>query len=205
MNPHFIFNALNTIQAYIYTNNQEKAAGYLQKFSELTRRILNMSNTDTIPLREEFRALQLYLDLEQQRLEEPADVIWDIDPRLDIDLIHIPSMLIQPYLENAIKHGLLHKKGKKELTLRFTSRGENLEIQVEDNGIGRKRAAEMKSNRMEQHQSFAVGANKKRLDILNHGRKTPIIMAIVDKYGENQEPLGTRVTLSIPRFSSNPS
>jgi LytS/YehU family sensor histidine kinase len=114
-------------------------------------------------------------------------------------------MLIQPYLENAIKHGLLHKKGKKELTLRFTSRGENLEIQVEDNGIGRKRAAEMKSNRMEQHQSFAVGANKKRLDILNHGRKTPIIMAIVDKYGENQEPLGTRVTLSIPRFSSNPS
>lgn len=205
MNPHFIFNALNTIQAYIYTNNQEKAAGYLQKFSELTRRILNMSNTDTIPLREEFRALQLYLDLEQQRFEEPVDVIWDIDPRLDIDLIHIPSMLIQPYVENAIKHGLLHKKGKKELILRFTSRGDNLEIQVEDNGIGRKRTADMKSNRMEQHQSFAVGANKKRLDILNHGRKIPIIMAIVDKYGENQEALGTRVTLSIPRFTSNPS
>lgn len=205
MNPHFIFNALNTIQAYIYTNNQEKAAGYLQKFSELTRRILNMSNTDTVPLREEIRALTLYLDLEQQRFEEPVEVHWDIDPRLDIDIIHIPSMLIQPYVENAIKHGLLHRKGKKELYLRFNSRGDNLEIQVDDNGVGRKRAASLKGNRSEIHQSFAVSANKKRLDILNQGRKNPIVMAIIDKYSETQEPMGTRVTLSIPRFSSTNS
>jgi Histidine kinase/Two component regulator propeller len=202
MNPHFLFNALNTIQSYIYTNDKEKAAMYLGKFSDLTRSILAMSNKETISLTEEIRTLQLYLDLEQLRFDDTLTYRFEVDFNIDTDSIQIPSMLIQPYVENAIKHGLLHKKDNRLLLLRFTSDTYNLHIQIDDNGIGRKKSALLNAQKSKKYDSFAINANQKRLDILNYGSKVNIVMRITDKINDNGEPTGTLVELSIPIIKS---
>lgn len=198
MNPHFIFNALNTIQAYIYTNDKENASMYLSKFSQLTRSILEMSNRDTVPLQDEIRTLTLYLELEKIRFEDRLHYSLVVEDHLEVDMIHIPSMLIQPYVENAIKHGLLHKKEDRKLMVAFRREAEGILVTIDDNGIGRRRSAELKSLRERNHRSFAMSANQKRLHILNQGMKTPIVMEIVDKTNELGEPLGTTVKIHIP-------
>jgi LytS/YehU family sensor histidine kinase len=144
MNPHFLFNALNTIQAYIYTNDKENASVYLGKFSELTRRILEMSNKDCVPLSEEIKSLSLYLELEKIRFEDLLHYTFEVDPALQPDFVYIPSMLIQPYVENAIKHGLLHKKDDRQLWIKFIKERDCLMVIIDDNGIGRKRSAQLK-------------------------------------------------------------
>lgn len=198
MNPHFLFNALNTIQSYIYTNDKENASIYLGKFSDLTRSILDMSNKETIPLSEEIKALRLYLDLEKLRFEDTLNYSITIDKQLDDEWVHIPSMLIQPYVENAIKHGLLHKKNDRKVDIRFEKEGKTLHISVEDNGIGRKRAAELKVLKNKQHESFALNANQKRLDILNYNNKNTIVMKITDKHDAAGIPTGTLIDIFIP-------
>lgn len=199
MNPHFLFNALNTIQAYIYTNDKENASIYLGKFSDLTRSILDMSNKERIPLSEEVRALRLYLDLEKLRFEDTLNYEIKIDEDIDENWIHIPSMLIQPYLENAIKHGLLHKKNERKVTIEFQKQDHKLCVIIDDNGVGRKRAAELNIlKNKQQHAGFALTANQKRLDILNYDTKRQIVMNITDKIDEFGNPTGTRVTILIP-------
>ncbi|MFZ4058106.1 MAG: sensor histidine kinase [Ferruginibacter sp.] len=198
MNPHFLFNALNTIQAYIYTNDKENASTYLGKFSDLTRMILDMSNKETIPLSEEIKALKLYLDLEKLRFEDSFNCIIEIDDNIDPESIQVPSMLIQPYVENAIKHGLLHKKSNRQLSLTFTNVTDGIEVKVEDNGIGRKRAAALKKIKADMHESFAMSANQKRLNILNQSKVRNIEIVITDKYSDAGEPTGTIVQLYIP-------
>jgi ligand-binding sensor domain-containing protein len=198
MNPHFLFNALNTIQSYIYTNDKENASIYLGKFSDLTRSILEMSNKETVSLSEEIKALQLYLDLEKLRFEDTLFYTMHIDENVDTDWVHIPSMLIQPYVENAIKHGLLHKKDNRNLAINFKIDNHSLHVSVEDNGIGRKRSAELNELKTKQHKSFAVTANQKRLDILNYGSKNNIVMRITDKQNDAGQATGTRVDLFIP-------
>lgn len=198
MNPHFFYNALNTIQAYIFTNDKEKANSYLAKFSKLTRIVLEMSEKETVALHEEINSIKIYLDLEKMRFPENFDYVINIDEEVDTDLIEIPPMLIQPYVENAIKHGLLHRAGMKLLHLTFEVVEERLKITVDDNGIGRAQAEAMKARRNIQHQSFASKANEKRIEILNQMNDHKIYINIVDKYNENQEAEGTRVELFIP-------
>lgn len=205
MNPHFLFNALNTIQAYIYTNDKENASVYLGKFSELTRRILDMSNKDCVPLSEEIKALNLYLELEKIRFEDLLHYTFEVDPALQPDFVHIPSMLIQPYVENAIKHGLLHKKEDRQLWIKFIKERDCLMVIIEDNGIGRKRSAQLKRLKEKNtHNSFAISANQKRLDILNQGAQYRIMMEIIDKHNAQGEPSGTLVNIRIP-FQKSPS
>ena len=201
MNPHFLFNALNTIQSYIYTNDKENASQYLGKFSELTRMILDMSNKDIVPLSEEIKALNLYLELEQLRFEEKLKYNLTVDENISTETTYIHSMLIQPYVENAIKHGLLHQKSNWQLAIEFTKIENCIQVTVDDNGIGRKRSEELNKLRMKKHQSFATSANQKRLEILNKGLKNAIALKIIDKKDEYGQPTGTTVILSIPMLS----
>lgn len=198
MNPHFFYNALNTIQAFIFTNDKKNASVYLNKFSKLTRMILEMSEQEFIPLQEEIQALTLYLELEKMRFDDDFEFFLKLDHSLDIDMIKIPSMLIQPYAENAIKHGLMHRKGRKTLLLQMDLDGHYLVVTIDDNGIGRAKSEDMKVQQKEKHTSFSTRANEQRLEILNRNRSQKVVVEIEDKLDENQNALGTKVRLFIP-------
>ncbi|MCU0335724.1 MAG: histidine kinase, partial [Chitinophagaceae bacterium] len=206
MNPHFFFNALNTIQSYIYTNDKDQAAHYLNQFSELTRMVLDMSNKDLISLTEEIKALQLYLDLEALRFEGKLHYSLELSPDLQPDQFWLPPMLVQPYIENAIKHGLLHSKRPWQLRVQFSRSASGLQVVIDDNGIGRKKSEQLNAHRYRQHQSFAMSANARRLEILNKGLTNVISLHITDKTDEWGMPAGTTVALHVPlqpRISSH--
>lgn len=194
MNPHFIFNALNTIQAYIYLNDKKNAGSYLTKFSKLTRSILDMSEKEKISLKDEITALKLYLDLEKMRFQ--GDFEYDIIAKnISKESIFIPSMLIQPYVENAVKHGLLHSTEFKKLVVEFTLDDNYLVIEIDDNGVGRKRSEEINLKRFDQHESFSSKANEKRLELLNS--ISEIGVQFEDKLDDDNRSLGTKVILKI--------
>lgn len=198
MNPHFFYNALNTIQAYIFMGDKKNASSYLTKFSKLTRWILEMSEREEILLTEEINALTLYLDLEKARLDDLLEYQIELSEEIAPDLIKIPTMIVQPYVENAIKHGLLHKKeGNKKLWIRFRRHAQFLQIEIEDNGIGRERSEEIQRQNIYRHQSFATKANLTRIEILNKDHKH-IGLEYVDKKDENGVGIGTIVYINIP-------
>lgn len=197
MNPHFIFNALNTIQSYIYLNDKENASNYLAQFSMLTRKILDMSNNETVSLADEIETLQLYLSLEKMRFEDSLNYEIMIIPGLKTKDIKIPSMLIQPYVENALKHGLLHKKNNRSLSILFEHQHPFLLVKIDDNGVGRKRANELNSIKDIKFNSFSTEANQKRLTLLNK-QTAEIGVNIIDKVDDNGIAEGTLVILKIP-------
>lgn len=200
MNPHFLFNALNTIQSYIYLNDKKQAIGYLGKFSVLTRKILDQSNHETITLSEEHETLDLYLQLEKMRFENTLDYTFTFENIPFKDQFRVPPMLIQPYVENAVKHGLMHKPDKRRLNIRFRyNAAQNLiEVYVDDNGIGRKKAMEINEKRGYSHKPFSTEANRTRLEILNNENQNPISVQITDKTDEYGNSTGTLVQINIP-------
>ena len=199
MNPHFMFNALNSIQEYIMLNERKLAGKYLGKFADLMRTYLNHSRTDYISLSEEIAAIQLYLDLEKLRFQETLTYEVEVSDDVDVFLISIPSMLLQPYIENALKHGLLHKKDNRKLTIRFRMEGDEvLNCEIADNGVGREKSMVINQMRNPNHRSFATSATKRRLDLLNNKRKWDITEEIEDLFDENGKAIGTRVNLRIP-------
>jgi len=198
MNPHFIFNSLNTIQSFVYTHDKKNASKFIGKFSELVRNILNNSSKQTVTLTKEIEMLVLYLELENLRFEDSLEVEFDINPQMDTDNIRIPAMLIQPYVENAVVHGLFHKKDTKHLSIKIDKMAEDyLEIIIEDNGIGRAKS-NMINRHHKGHESFANSANEKRIDLLNQYSGKKIILEITDKVGEQEVGTGTIVRLLIP-------
>lgn len=198
MNPHFVFNALNSIQDYIISNNKELASDYLGLFADLMRKYLNFSNEDEITLEEEIETLEMYLKLEKVRFEETLEYSINVTDEVDTFATEIPVMLIQPFAENAIKHGLLHKKGKRILVIEFKKENQNLVISIKDNGIGRKQSAEVNKMRNKEHKSFATSAQQKRVKLINEGNKFPISIKYIDLYNENKEAEGTLVKIVIP-------
>jgi two-component sensor histidine kinase len=199
MNPHFFYNALNTIQSFIYSDDKKKASSYLAKFSKLTRLILEMSEKETVSLADEIIALRLYLELEEVRFEEVEfNYTINLNNKIEAEMVQIPSMMIQPYIENAIKHGLLHKIGKKELEIRIRQDVGILIVEVEDNGVGRDKSSKINAGKYEKWKSFSSGANEKRLEILNRGRSKAIGVAIHDKVDVDGQASGTLVKISIP-------
>lgn len=198
MNPHFIFNALNTIQSYIYLNDRQNASRFLSKFSSLTRKILEMSNAETITLETEVASLKLYLELEKMRFEETFEFNIVVAEQIKLEKLRLPSMILQPYIENAIKHGLLHKDSDRKLEVKFTKSGNNLVVTVDDNGVGRKRSAEINASRVEQHVSFSTQANQKRLELLMQDKSNKMVVEYIDKVNAQNQPLGTTVILTIP-------
>ncbi len=198
MNPHFFYNALNTIQAYIFMNDKAKASSYLAKFSRLTRIILQMSEAETVSLTEETETMKLYLELEKMRFDSGFDYDIQYVGIENKESIEIPSMIIQPYVENAIKHGLLHKVGDKRLLVVFEQVGKQLLVTIDDNGIGRKRSGELNKIKAEKFRSFSTSANEKRLELLNKGKIEKIEVTTTDKTNSKGLPTGTTITLSIP-------
>jgi LytS/YehU family sensor histidine kinase len=197
MNPHFFYNALNTIQSFIFTDDKRNAGIFLSKFSQLTRMILEMSERESVSVSEEIQALNLYLEIESARFNYTLNYKLEVAPEVDTEMSRLPSMIIQPYVENAIKHGLLHKKENKNLAIRFKREHENLVIEIEDDGIGRVRSRELNRIKNKGHQSFATEANSRRLELLNrkHGN---VGVEFEDKQDEAGEGSGTLVIIRIP-------
>ena len=199
MNPHFMFNALNSIQEFILTNDKRAANMYMGKFADLMRMTLDMSNKNEISLEDEIKMLELYLQLEALRFEEKFHYSISLGEKVNPADIYLPSMLIQPYVENAVKHGLLHIQSEKELTIIFGMEHNNiLTCTITDNGIGRKRSSEMNDMRQKRYTSFATGATQKRLELLNHERTSAIAVTYDDLHDTKGNAAGTKVILKIP-------
>lgn len=198
MNPHFFYNALNTIQSYIFRNDKKSASNYLSMFSKLTRSILEMSEKEMIKLSDEIHALTLYLELEKIRFENNLQYSIEVNKDISLDVCKIPPMLIQPYVENAIKHGLLHLKENRKLHIAFTIINQGyITVTIDDNGIGREKSAALNKIKNRMHQSFATEANAKRLHILNTNQSLKSI-EIIDKTSKDGFAMGTTVILNIP-------
>ena len=202
MNPHFLFNALNSIQEHIITNQRDLASDYLGKFADLMRVYLDQSRLNSITLEEEVHTLSLYLDLEKMRFEENFEYhihTAEVEEKMHM---HIPTLLIQPYTENAIKHGLLHKRGLKKLDIYFKLSSDNKDVLtcfIEDNGVGRVRSMQINASDRKNHRSFALEAGKSRLELLNYGHDLKIGVTIEDLYDKNTgNATGTRVVLRVP-------
>ncbi len=197
MNPHFIFNTLSSIQHYISNNDTDAAIKYLSKFAKLMRKIMDNSKQQVIAVSEELNALNLYLELEIMRFDKKFEYSITVDPAIDQYYDRIPSMLIQPYVENAIIHGLLPKQGTGKISISLEKNQDTLLCVIEDNGIGREKAKEFKKNRVTQHKSMGMSITKERLDILNESLNSTIYAEIIDVFA-NGEPAGTKVRLVIP-------
>jgi hypothetical protein len=199
MNPHFIFNALNSIQEYIILNRKDLASDYLGKFADLIRAYLNHSTKGKITLQEEIDCLEMYLELEKLRFEDKLQYAIRISGDIAPDEIDIPTMIIQPYVENAIKHGLLHRKTDRDLKINFfiNEVSKIVKCVIVDNGIGRDKAEEYKQKSNISHKSFATKANQERLNLLNQENEKDVGVTITDLYS-NGQPSGTEVKITIP-------
>lgn len=195
MNPHFIFNSLNSVNQFIAQNNELEANKYLSSYSKLMRNMMENSNKDFILLSTEMEQLKEYLDLEHMRFHDKFRYIIDIDTSLDADSIYIPNMLIQPQLENAIWHGLRYKESKGLLILTIKPDKNQLVAIIEDNGIGMKKSKELKTKHQKQHNSRGLTNTKERISLLNNLYKTNITIMIEEKEGEYT---GVIVTIKTP-------
>lgn len=201
MNPHFIFNVLNSIQEYIISNDKYAASLYLSEFSKLIRMYLEHSRKEEISLDEEVKALKIYLELEKNRFEEDFEYIISLNENIDKELVSVPSLFIQPYVENSIKHGLLHKAKEKKLSVNFVYDKTNntLVCEITDNGIGRKESEKINQKKRKNHISFATKAIDNRVDLLNKNRERKIRVEIIDLDTQYHESKGTKITITIPQ------
>ncbi len=191
MNPHFIFNAMNSIQYYILSNEKKPALGFLNKFAKLIRQVLDNSSEDQLTLHAELEALRYYIDLEALRLNHKFDYKIVIDESIEPEETIIPHLLIQPYVENAIQHGLAQKTDPGFLKIEVKREEKAIVIVIEDNGIGREAATAL---RVKGHKSKSMGINKERMEMLE---KNPGVL-IEDLYDQEGQSAGTRVTVQIP-------
>lgn len=205
MNPHFVFNCLNSIQECIVTQKYGEASKYLNKFSKLFRTVLNNSGKKLVSIDEEKEVLELYLELEQMRFEQSFTYEMIVDEELEMDEILLPSMLLQPYVENALWHGLMHKDGERKMRIEFKRISEDIfRCTIDDNGIGRKKSFELKEqqSKAKRHESKGLKISKDRLTLLERqGFHAEI--NIVDKYDDNGNALGTAVVIDLSTFLKN--
>ena len=200
MNPHFLFNALNSVQQMILANEEMVATKYLSKFSKLLRSILVHSDKEYVTLKEELEILHLYIDLESIRFKNAFKYSIECDEDIDIDEIKLPTLLIQPFVENAIWHGLMHKEGERLLSVKFSEEGECVHCTIEDNGIGRERSHEAKlaTGQGKKHTSKGIQVSKERLAAMANGKGCKGSLDIVDLKDENGNAKGTRVKIVFP-------
>lgn len=195
MNPHFIFNALNSVNNYIAKSDERSANRYLSDFSQLMRSVLENSDEDFIPLAKELELLGLYLKLEHARFPDKFDYSLEVSEGVDADAFQIPPMLLQPYVENAVWHGLRYKEDKGFLKVAVQKTQEGLlQIVILDDGIGRKKSAELKTDHQKKQRSKGMGNIQKRIEILNQMHRNRIAVQVADL---KEDHTGTRVTLTI--------
>lgn len=195
MNPHFIFNSLNSVNQFISENKELEANKYLTSYSNLMRNMMENSNKDFVALNNEVEQLKKYLDLEHLRFNEKFDYEITIDDALDGDAVLVPNMLLQPHLENAIWHGLRYKEGKGFLKLDFKLKNNMVKVIVDDNGIGLTKSRELKTTNQKVHESRGMTNTLERISLLNELYKKNISLKISEK--ENPET-GTRIEISFP-------
>ena len=190
MNPHFIFNALNSINAFIQTNDRDKATVYLGRFARLMRLVLENSRRPEVPLKDDLEALGLYLGLERARSHEMFDYRVEVDPSIDQEAVLVPPLVIQPFVENAIWHGMAGKEGKGHILLSVRRRDEQLIMCIEDDGVGRN--APKPAGDMPTKSSLATTITRARLDLIGKQKGRPAGFKYIDL------PQGTRVEVSLP-------
>jgi tetratricopeptide (TPR) repeat protein len=201
MNPHFIFNTLNSIQYYMYQHDKLATNNYLTKFSSLMRKVLDNSQHTSVPINDELSALNLYLELESIRFKDKFEYKITLDDEIDPLMHKVPTMLIQPYVENSISHGLIPKEGKGFVNIDLKLKDDYILCIIEDNGIGREAAKERNLKREGNHNSLGTQITKSRLDLVNELYGTSLQTIYTDLKDENGEPAGTRVEIHIPLIS----
>jgi len=197
MNPHFIFNCLTAINHFILNNDTDKASDYLTRFSRLIRLVLINSEKATVTLEEELTLTKLYLEMEQLRFANSFDYDLRYDAAIQPSMVKVPSFILQPFCENAIWHGLLHKEGKGKLTIDLAMKGRLMVCTISDNGIGRTRAAAMKENVTSSKVSFGLKLTTDRLAIFNGQKGQSGSFVIEDLTDDSRHAAGTRVTIKI--------
>lgn len=199
MNPHFIFNCLNSIKLYATENDTAKASDYLTRFSRLIRLVLENSRSEHVTLRNELDALQLYLEMEAMRFKRKLRFSIDVADTIDAEFVEIPPLLLQPYVENAIWHGLMHKLEGGNVAVRVEQPDDNrLRIFITDDGIGRTKAAELKSKSATPKKSLGMNVTGERIALINQLYKTHAEVQIKDLIDAEGHPAGTEVMLDIP-------
>ncbi len=199
MNPHFLFNCLTSITLFIEEKNLEAASRYLSLFSQLIRYTLDASSQVHLLLSRELEMLKLYLELESMRFKEKLTYAIDIDPELDPELMYLPHMMVQPLVENAIWHGLMHKPDGGHIQITFSRLNDKrLQVTVEDNGIGRMQSAQLKSRKHSLRQSMGTKLLQDRISLMNRQSDVPCSFNTEDLSDAQGHPCGTRITLIIP-------
>lgn len=199
MNPHFIFNALNSIKQYIITDEQKNAVHYLNKFSKLMRKILENSAIKEVTLAQELETINLYMTIENIRFSNEIDFNISVDQSVNLDEITVPPLVLQPFLENALWHGLSSKKGAKKIDLKIHQTNKDfIQIDLEDNGIGRKESAKIKSQKSLNRKSIGIELTKERLQNFVKDCKNSFSLLYKDLTDDKNNALGTKVLLSIP-------
>ncbi len=196
MNPHFIFNSLNSIENFIMKNEKRLASDYLNKFARLIRMILDNSMNDIVPLSKDMEALQLYIDLEQLRFNHRFSYNTVIDPALLSGDYRVPSLVIQPFVENAIVHGFAHSEDKQlQLTVTASLKDDRIHYTVEDNGVGRKKAAEYNRQNKPYHKSVGLRITEERISLFNQSSPDGEFVQFTDLTDEQQQGKGTKVDI----------
>ncbi|MBD2753583.1 histidine kinase [Spirosoma sp. BT704] len=197
MNPHFLYNSLNAIRLFVLQNDSDNADKYLVKFARLMRLILDNSRHEWVTLTSELEQLTLYLELEQLRFDDLFDFSVTTDPAISLDRTTIPPMIIQPYIENAILHGMAHKQSKGCIRVSIEHKADHLNCTVNDNGVGRVRAQTLKKQSTT-HQSVGLRVTEDRLQLIGQRSGQVAGVTIIDKYDDQQQPTGTRVIIQLP-------
>ena len=201
MNPHFIFNCLNSIQQYIFDQDIFAANKYISGFAKLIRATLQNSSKPFISLPDEISYLSGYLSLEKLRFKEKMDYSIEVDQEINDETYIIPPMLIQPYVENSMRHGLRHKaEGKGFITIKFRKAGDRLFVTVEDNGIGRKKAGSFKTREHIEYQSKGMSLTADRIRMMNAKYNDSILIDVIDLEDDTGRSTGTRVIMELPLF-----
>lgn len=199
MNPHFIFNALNSIKLYIVSNDTKKAAYYLNKFSKLIRNILDVSKVKEVSLEDELHTMNLYMSIENIRFDNKIEYIREIDPSLNISSIKVPPLVLQPFIENSIWHGLSSKTGNKKITITATQTVHNfIELTVSDNGVGREASTIIKKHKSLTKKSVGIQLTINRLKIFFEDFEDEFSITYHDLKDDNGNPKGTKVVLKFP-------
>ncbi len=199
MNPHFLFNSLNSIKLYIINNEKKNAVHYLNKFAKLVRKILEASSLKEISLAEELETVELYMNIENIRFSNEINFLILIDNDIDVNTVKIPSLILQPFLENALWHGLSSKEGEKNIQLHVSRQNERfINIAIIDNGVGREASERIKETKVLKRKSIGIDITKERLANFSKDYQNSFTINFEDLYDEARIAIGTQVNLHIP-------
>ncbi|WP_020600742.1 sensor histidine kinase [Spirosoma panaciterrae] len=198
MNPHFLYNSLNAIRLFVLQNDSDNADKFLVKFSRLMRLILENSRQEWVTLASELEQLELYLELEQLRFDNKFEFSVETDAAIAQESVSIPPMIIQPYIENSILHGIAHKLDRGHIRVSVRQNGDSLQCIVDDDGVGRRKAAELKSKTVSSHKSVGLKVTEERLQLISQQTGKQSAVTIIDKADEAHQPIGTIVDIQLP-------